>query len=143
MGAALPDGPLQEGNNMQLVHRSLRVRGVAAALVVAGMVQVLPVAALAADGKHVGLGAASAFSNLFYAPAKLLLAMVGTVTAGFGYAVTAGDIDVTRKILDSSVMGDYVVVPEHFTGQKSLEFIGQTNPPPADDWGTAAENSGF
>jgi hypothetical protein len=69
--------------------------------------------------------------------------MVGSVTAGFGYAVTAGDIDVTRRILDSSVMGDYVIVPEHFTGKKPLDFIGRTTPPPADDWGTAPENSGF
>jgi hypothetical protein len=143
MGAALPDGPPQEGNNMQVVHRSLRVRGGAAALVVASLVSIQPVAAFAADGKHVGLGAASAFCNLFYGPAKLLLMMVGSVTAGFGYAVTAGDIDVTRKILDSSVMGDYVIVPEHFTGQKPLDFIGHTTPPPADDWGTAPENSGF
>jgi hypothetical protein len=143
MGAALPDGPLQEGNNMQLVHRSLRARGVVAALVVAGLVSIQPAAARAADGKHVGLGAASAFTNVFYGPAKLFLMCIGTVTAGFGYAVTAGDIDVARKILDSSVMGDYVVVPEHFTGQKPLEFIGQTTPPPADDWGTPPESSGF
>lgn len=128
---------------MQLVHRSLRARGVVAAFVVAGLISIQPGAALAADGKHVGLGAASAVSSLLYSPAKLFLMMFGTVTAGFGYAVTAGDIDVARKILDSSVMGDYVVVPEHFTGQKPLEFIGHTTPAPADDWGTPPENSGF
>jgi hypothetical protein len=130
---------------MQLVHRLLRARGVVAAFVVAGLVSIQPAAAIAADGKHVGLGAASAVSNVFYGPAKLLLMCIGTVTAGFGYAVTAGDIDVARKILDSSVMGDYVIEPAHITGEKSLEFIGNTMPPAADDWGTppAESNSGF
>jgi hypothetical protein len=128
---------------MQLLHRSLRLRGAACALAVAGALSLQPAAAFAADGKHVGLGAASAFTNLFYGPAKLFVAMVGSVTAGFGYAVTAGDIDVARRILDSSVMGDYVVVPEHFTGEKRLEFIGDTTPAPADDWGTPPEDSGF
>jgi hypothetical protein len=129
---------------MELVHRALRVRGVAAALAVAGLLSLQPAAARAADGKHVGLGAASAFSNLLYGPAKLFVMCVGTVTAGFGYAVTAGDIDVARKILDSSVMGDYVLVPEHFTGQRPLEFIGRTTPAPADDWGAVPpEDSGF
>lgn len=128
---------------MQLLHRSLRVRGAVSALLLVCALALQPAAALAADGKHVGLGAASAFSNLLYAPAKLFLAMFGSITAGFGYAVTAGDIDVARKILDSSVMGDYVVVPEHFTGQRRLEFIGNTTPAPADDWGTPPENAGF
>jgi hypothetical protein len=127
---------------MQL-HRSLRLRGAACALAVAGALSLQPAAAFAVDGKHVGLGAASAFSNVFYGPAKLVLAMFGSITAGFGYAVTAGDIDVARTILDSSVMGDYVVLPEHFTGEKRLEFIGNPTPAPADDWGTPAENAGF
>jgi hypothetical protein len=129
---------------MQLLRRSLRVRGAAAALAVACALSLQPAAAHAADGKHVGLGAAAAFSNLFYGPAKLFLMTVGTVTAGFGYAVTAGDIDVARKILDSSVMGDYVLVPEHFTGDRRLMFIGDTTPAPADDWGTPPpEDAGF
>jgi hypothetical protein len=128
---------------MQLLHRSLRVRGAVFALAVACALSLQPAAANAADGKHVGLGAACAFSNLLYGPAKLFLMTVGTVTAGFGYAVTAGDIDVARRILDSSVMGDYVVVPEHLTGQRRLEFIGDTTPPPSDDWGTPPESSGF
>ena len=128
---------------MESVHRSLRVRGAVAALVVAGLVSIQPAVARAADAKHVGVGAACALSNVFYGPAKLLLMMVGSLTAGLGYAVTAGDIDVARKILDSSVMGDYVVEPAHITGKKTLEFIGQTMPPPADDWSTPPENSGF
>jgi hypothetical protein len=128
---------------MQLVHRSLRMRGVMAALVVAIGIQLTPATGHAADAKHAGIGAAAALSNLVYAPAKLLLALVGTFTAGLGYAVTAGDTDVARTIFDSSVMGDYVVVPEHLLGKRSLEFVGRTQPEPADDWGTATNDTGF
>ena len=129
---------------MQSVQHSLRVRGALPALVIAGLISIQPAMARAADAKHVGVGSACAFSNLLYGPAKLVLVMLGTLTAGLGYAVTAGDTDVARKILDSSVMGDYVIEPAHIMGEKPLEFIGNPNPPPADDWGNApAANSGF
>jgi hypothetical protein len=129
---------------MQSLHRSNRLRGVVSALVIAAVVSIQPAAAFAADAKHAGIGTVCALGNVLYGPTKLLLAMLGTLTAGLGYAVTAGDVDVARKILDSSVMGDYVLEPAHITGDESLEFIGNSMPEPADDWGTpAAENSGF
>jgi len=128
---------------MQTVLRSLRLRGVVSALVIAGLVSISPATARAADAKHVGVGVACAFGNLLYGPGKLILAMLGSLTAGLGYAVTAGDVDVARKILDSSVMGNYVIEPGHLTGEKKLEFIGNPNPPPADDWSTTPQNSGF
>jgi len=129
---------------MQSVHRSLRVRGAVPALLIAGLITFQPALARAAEAKHVGVGSACALGNLVYGPAKLVLMLLGSLTAGLGYAVTAGDLDVTRKIFDSSVMGDYVLEPAHITGEKSLEFFGNPNPPPADDWSNApAANNGF
>jgi hypothetical protein len=128
---------------MQMVLRSLRLRGAVSALVVAGLISISPAAARAADAKHVGVGTACAFGNLLYGPGKLILALLGTITAGLGYAVTAGDVDVARKILDSSVMGNYVIEPGHITGEKRLEFIGDPTPPPTDDWSAPAQGSGF
>jgi hypothetical protein len=128
---------------MQSVLRTLRLRGAVSAIVVAGLVAFSPVSSHAADAKHVGVGIGCALGNLLYGPAKILLAGLGTLTAGLGYAVTAGDVDVARKILDSSVMGNYVLEPEHLTGAQKLEFIGNPNPPPADDWSAPPQNSGF
>jgi hypothetical protein len=123
---------------------SFRVRGVVSALVIAGMVSMAPGAALAADGKAFGLGAACAVSNVFYGPTKLIYALLGSFTAGMAYAFTAGDIDVARTILDTSVNGDYLVTPEHLQGQKRLQFIGSTTPVVADDdWNAPPENAGF
>ena len=122
----------------------LYVRGALAAVALSAAFVLAPATARAADAKHFGVGTACVFGNLLYGPAKFIVAVVGSVTSGFAYAVTAGDLDVTRKILDSSVMGDYVVLPEHFTGEKRLEFIGNPRPAPADDWGAPPpDNSGF
>ena len=131
---------------MTIVLRSLRMRGVVAAFVIAGLVSVSPAPARALEAKDVGLGAACALGNLVYGPAKLVLALMGTLTSGLGYAVTGGDSDVAKKILDSSVMGNYVLEPGHLTGEKKLAFIGDTTPQAADDWSSASSqnpNSGF
>ena len=128
---------------MHILRRSLGLRGAALALAIAGLTSIQPTPAHAADAKHVGVGIACAFGNLLYGPAKLVLATLGSLTAGLGYAVTGGDIDVARKILDSSVMGNYVVEPDHITGAKQLAFIGEPNPPPAEEWSAAPQNSGF
>jgi hypothetical protein len=113
------------------------------ALVIAGLVSISPAAARAADAKDVGVGMACALGNLLYGPAKILVAGLGTVTAGLGYAVTGGDTDVASKIFDSSVMGNYVIEPDHILGEKTLAFIGDTTPQPADDWSSPPQASGF
>jgi hypothetical protein len=129
---------------MTMVLRALRVRGVVAAFAIVSLISISPAPARAADAKEVGVGAACALGNLVYGPAKLMLALLGSVTAGLGYAVTAGDVDVAKKILDSSVMGNYVLEPGHITGEKKLAFVGDTTPQAADDWSSASsQNSGF
>ncbi len=130
---------------MNTVSRSLGRRSALCALALAGTLMMAPVSATAVDAKAAGLGAACAVSNLVYGPVKLLYAMFGGLTAGFGYALTAGDIDVARVILDTSVNGDYVIEPAHMRGEKSLQFIGSPRnvaAPPQDDWSTA-DSSGF
>lgn len=128
---------------MTVLLRTLCLRGVVSAFVIVSLVSISPAAARAADAKHVGVGMACAFGNLLYGPGKLMLALLGSFTAGLGYAVTAGDVDVARKILDSSVMGDYVIEPAHVTGEKKLQFIGDTTPQATDDWSSPPQNSGF
>jgi hypothetical protein len=104
-----------------------------------------PVSATAVEAKEAGLGAACALTNLVYGPVKLIYALFGGITAGIGYAVTAGDVDVAKTILDTSVNGDYVIEPAHMRGEKTLQFVGTPggmSAPPQDDWSTA-DNSGF
>ena len=147
MGAAQPDGPPHEGNQHAIgASFAPRTRSGVGVRDRRHGFDLSPRPRSRPTPRHVGVGHGLRARQLLYGPAKMLLAMLGTFTAGLGYAVTAGDVDVARKILDSSVMGDYVLEPAHITGQKTIEFIGGTMPEPADDWGTpppTAENSGF
>jgi len=131
---------------MQLAPRSRAGRSLALALALTGFATLAPVPARAIDGKEAGLGAACALGNLIYGPTKLIYAMFGGLTAGLAYAFTAGDLEVSRTILDTAVNGDYFLEPAHLTGQKHLQFVGNTtNTAPQDDWSTTqnTQSSGF
>jgi len=131
---------------MKLAPGSLVGRSAALALVLTGFVAMAPAPARAVDAKEAGLGAACAVSNLVYGPVKLIYAMFGGLTAGLAYAFTAGDIEVSRTILDTSVNGDYFITPANLTGEKPLQFVGSTaTTVPQDDWSTTqnTQNSGF
>jgi hypothetical protein len=119
-------------------------RSALSALALTGLLALAPASAGAVDAKNFGVGVACALSNVVYGPVKLMYALLGGFTAGLSYAFTAGDLDVTRTILDTSVNGDYVVEPAHIRGEKPLQFIGSAvaAAPPQDDWSNA-QNSGF
>jgi len=73
-----------------------------------------------------GMGAAAGLTSVVYAPLKVAYAAGGTVVAGLAYVLSGGDKDVAKPIFDASVRGDYVVTPEHMTGQRELEFVGRS-----------------
>ena len=73
-----------------------------------------------------GLGVASVAASLVYSPAKLLFAGGGGVVAGMAYLYTGGDGETARKILESAMRGDYLITPEHLTGERGVEFLGRT-----------------
>ena len=74
---------------------------------------------------HFGLGTASAFLNLFYGPAKVLYAALGTATGGLAWVITGGDGEVARKIVQPAVRGDYAIVPDNLTLDRPLRFVGR------------------
>lgn len=86
-----------------------------------------------------GMGAAAGLTSVVYAPLKVAYAAGGSVVAGLAYVLSGGDREVAKPIFDASVRGDYVVTPEHMTGERELEFIGRSQSderlrkPPAPD----------
>lgn len=74
---------------------------------------------------HGGKGVAAGLSSLVYAPVKVAYAAGGTIVAGLAWVLSGGDSEVAKPILDASVRGDYVVTPEHLTGERHLEFVGR------------------
>jgi len=72
-----------------------------------------------------GVGAAAGLSSVVYAPLKVAYAAGGSVVAGLAYVLSGGDKEVAKPIFDASVRGDYVVTPQHLTGERDLEFVGR------------------
>ena len=88
-----------------------------------------------------GMGAASAFTSLLYAPVKLTMAVTGLVVGGLSYPLSGGDTDIMKKVITRSVGGDYVVTPANLRGEQPLEFFGSTSEETA--YGQAPEESGY
>lgn len=116
------------------IGRSLRFRSPAriSSFVLAAALALAPLSAAAnEDGeqaKGAGLSLAAMGCTILYGPAKLVYAMLGTTTSGLAYLFTGGDWDVAKPIYASSFYGDYIVTPEHLTGERSLEFVGRSAP---------------
>ncbi len=75
--------------------------------------------------KQAGLGFGSAVGSLIYAPVKLCYAIGGLVVGGLAWAFSGGDNEVANVVLTPSILGDYVLTPEHLRGEKSIEFFGR------------------
>jgi hypothetical protein len=74
---------------------------------------------------HGGKGVAAGLGSVVYAPVKVAYAAGGTIVAGLAWVLSGGDSEVAKPIIDASVRGDYVVTPEHLTGERTLEFVGR------------------
>ena len=79
-----------------------------------------------APTKEAKTGASVVLANVVYMPAKVLYAAGGGLVAGMAYLFSAGDKEVAKPILDASIGGDYIVEPEHLSGDKQLVFFGQS-----------------
>lgn len=80
-------------------------------------------------GTQTALGVGSALCTMVYGPAKILYAAGGTLLSGLAWMATGGDSHVASPILYAAVRGDYVVVPDHLTLERPLEFIGRQPEP--------------
>ena len=71
-----------------------------------------------------GLGIASFVSTLPYGAVKLAYAGLGAIVGGFTYLLTAGDLDSANIVWEKSLLGTYVITPDHLTGDKQVRFLG-------------------
>lgn len=128
------------GRTAMRLRRSARTRGLLAVALAAALAAA-PAAPASAEttAREVGLGVGSLMSTLLYGPAKLTLALGGSLVSGLAWAVTGGDADVARPIFYSAVRGDYLITPDHLTGKRSVEFVGRR---PENDWDDEPESEG-
>jgi hypothetical protein len=72
-----------------------------------------------------GVGTGAVIATIFYSPAKLIVAVAGTLTAGLAYVLTGFDSQPSNRILNSSLRGDYTVTAANLRGEQPLTFIGR------------------
>ncbi len=73
-----------------------------------------------------GFGVASVGTNLLYFPAKLVYAVVGGVTGGLAYGLTAGDYEAAQHIWSPSIGGTWVVTPDMLRGREPFLYAGES-----------------
>ena len=59
-----------------------------------------------------------------YGAAKMVYSIGGGLVGGFAWAVTGGNMAVAKSVWVPSMTGDYIVQPQHLTGEKHLYFVG-------------------
>lgn len=136
--------------------KNRRVRRAAIGVAFGLMLAVAPTTSQALEpgsGRAIGLGLGAAASNLLYIPAKILYAGTGTLVGGLAWAFTGGDAAVSDSIFTASWMGDYVLVEDHLTGKRPIEFVGRPysdrqmigaeDPAPSQDDSLPAVSEGF
>ncbi len=75
-------------------------------------------------GSDMGVGLGAVGANLFYIPVKVCYSLLGGVTGGLAWALTGGNQDVADRIWVPSMGGDYVVTPDHISGERRIYFSG-------------------
>ncbi|MDH4344637.1 MAG: hypothetical protein OEV71_16225 [Nitrospira sp.] len=82
--------------------------------------------------EEAGLQAACWFVTIPYGAVKVAYAIGGGIVGGLAWVMTGGDTEVAQSVWIPSMIGDYIVQPQHLTGEKPLRFVGVTaNDPPS------------
>tara|TARA_Y100001936_G_scaffold253619_1_gene319466 strand:+ start:5317 stop:5682 length:366 start_codon:yes stop_codon:yes gene_type:complete len=78
-----------------------------------------------------GAQAASALATMVYFPVKTAFAMGGGII-GFGaYLLSGGDEGAAEEIWAVSNGGDFMIEPEHLSGEREIKFMGDGKSAPA------------
>ena len=70
------------------------------------------------------LQAASWVATIPYGAVKMAYALGGGIVGGLAWMVTGGNTAVATAVWVPSMTGDYIVLPQNLTGEKSLLFMG-------------------
>lgn len=71
-----------------------------------------------------GWGSLTALTNVVYMPAKITYALLGGLTGGLAYGLTAGNYQTAETIWVTSMGGTYVITPRMLQGEDAIAFSG-------------------
>lgn len=76
------------------------------------------------QGEEAGFSLLAAAANLFYTPAKAVVAIVGLPVGAFTGWVSGGEERSAYAIWVPTSGGDYFLTTDHMEGSKPIEFFG-------------------
>jgi hypothetical protein len=76
------------------------------------------------QGEEAGFSLLAAAANLFYTPAKTVVAVVGLPVGAFAGWVSGGEERSAYAIWVPTSGGDYFLTTDHMEGSKPIEFFG-------------------
>jgi hypothetical protein len=76
------------------------------------------------QGNEVAFSLASAFCNIFYTPAKVLVAAVGLPVGALAGFATGGDTRAAYAIWVPTAGGSYFLTADMMNGKQPVEFFG-------------------
>jgi hypothetical protein len=100
------------------------MRRLIAAAVLLGLVASARPARAITQGEEAGRAIASVGLNIFYIPAKAVMAVLGMVAGGFVGVATGGDERASYAVLVPVTSGTWFVTPDHIEGSRPIEFFG-------------------
>jgi hypothetical protein len=100
------------------------MRRLTAAVVLLGLVASAPPAGAVTQGEEAGRAIASVGLNIFYVPAKAVMAVLGLAAGGLVGIVTGGDERAAYALWVPVASGTWFVTPANVDGSKPIEFFG-------------------
>jgi hypothetical protein len=101
------------------------MRKTIASLVVAAGLVAVPMAARAdSPGNEMAFSAVAAFSNIFYTPAKAVVAVVGFVAGGLAGTLNGGDTRAAYAFWVPMIGGTWALTADEMNGRQPIEFFG-------------------
>lgn len=76
------------------------------------------------NGVNVLLNVTSWVITVPYGATKVAYAGLGTVVGALGYILTLGSDEPAYSVWRASLLGTYVLTPDHLTGDEPIRFVG-------------------
>jgi hypothetical protein len=118
---------------MIVIHVAFRA---AVIVIIVNLIVIFPRSVLAdetsgSSGEEgTGIKVASWAATVPYCLAKGTFAALGGIVGGFAYLFSGGNVETAKAVWTTSILGTYIIRPEHLRGQEPVHFLGQADDNP-------------
>lgn len=107
------------------------LKGAALMIIIVAVIMALPGSAVAdetsgsAGEEGTGIKVASWAATVPYCLGKSTFAALGGIVGGFAFVLSGGNVQTAKAVWTTSILGTYIIRPEHLRGQEPVHFLGQ------------------